>query len=174
LDVVAELHHDDVGHGVAVSLGATLRISLGPADAEDVDGAAVPSEEAPVVETVSVYPSVEAFRGSQRELHAVFVAHLTDYVRNKKSGTGQMFLLRRIYMSSFTIETVAVQALSADRSFVKVEVAVVVEESSAGHVQVSGLAVAQFAVIAFAFQCSFGVSGKKRHSGVPSGSWSYL
>lgn len=76
LHVVAELHHHDVGHGVAVTLRAALRVPLGPADAQDVRRAPVAPEEAPVVEAVRVDPAVEALRGPEGELHAVLVAHL--------------------------------------------------------------------------------------------------
>lgn len=79
MDVVRELHDDDVGHRVSVSLGAAFWVALGAAYSKDIHRSTVASEETAIVKSVSVDSSVEAFRGSQGEFHTVFVAHLTNY-----------------------------------------------------------------------------------------------
>lgn len=60
----------------------------------------------------------------------------------------------------FTIETVPVYALTANRTFVKVVVSGVVEVASVGHLQVAGIPVGELAVVAFTL--GERVSEKKR------------
>lgn len=57
-------------------LSSAVRISLRAADPQDVRGAAVAAVETPVVVPVRVDTAQEPFGRAQRELHAVFAAHL--------------------------------------------------------------------------------------------------
>nr|CAI5863572.1 unnamed protein product [Callosobruchus analis] len=51
LNIVRELYHRDVGHGVSVSLGTALWVPSSTADAQYVHSTTVTAEETPVVET---------------------------------------------------------------------------------------------------------------------------
>lgn len=57
-------------------LSATVGVSLRTADSEDVDGAAVSTVEAAIIEAVSVDPADERLRGPQCELHSVLTTYL--------------------------------------------------------------------------------------------------
>lgn len=57
-------------------LSSTVGVSLRAADPEDVDGAAVSTVEAAIVEAVSVDPTDERLRGPQSKLHSVLTTHL--------------------------------------------------------------------------------------------------
>jgi len=58
------------------ALCSTVGVTLGSTNPQNVDGAAVAAEKAPIVEAISVDPSKETLRGAYGELHAFLVACL--------------------------------------------------------------------------------------------------
>lgn len=60
-------------------LRATVGVSLRATDSEDVDGAAVSTVEAAVIEAVSVDPADKRLWGPQSKLHSIFTTHLVHW-----------------------------------------------------------------------------------------------
>lgn len=68
-------------------MSSAVRVSLRAADAQNVRGTAVTAVEAPVVITVRVDPAQETLGRAQRELHAVFAAHLRHCEHDENDDT---------------------------------------------------------------------------------------